>query len=110
MCVYPLYFQYMDLEIRPTKYMPKWNMNIFKATWLLKHFVHICDIKHTRKKVKNMLDFQATKYLLGNWREIVGRTENFWVILPEEFSMSTVILQKKWKNQGFKPNNLAYSG
>lgn len=52
-------------------------MNIFKATWLLKHFVHICDIKHTRKKVKNMLDFQATKYLLGNWREIVGRIENF---------------------------------
>ena len=52
-------------------------MNIFKATWLLKHFVHIYDIKHKRMKVKNMLDFQATKYLLGNWREIVGRTENF---------------------------------
>ena len=81
-------------------------MNIFKATLLLKHFVNICDIKCTRMKGKKMLDFQATKYSLGNWREIVGRTENFWVILPEEFSLSTVILQKN----GRTPNNLPYSG
>lgn len=74
-------------------------MNICKATWLLKHFVNIYDIKYTRMKVKKMLDFQVTKYLLGNWREIVGRTENFWVILPEEFSVSTVILQKNGRTR-----------
>ena len=50
-------------------------------------------------KVKKMLDFQATKYLLGNWKEIVCRTENTGVILPEEFSMSTVILQKNGRTR-----------
>ena len=99
MCVCPLYFQYMDLEIRPTKNMPIWNMNIFKATWLLKHFVNIYDIKHIRMKVKKMLDFQAIKYLLRNWKEIVCRTENTGVILSEEFSMSTVILQKNGRTR-----------
>lgn len=76
-----------------------WNMNIFKATWLLKYFVNIYDIKHTRMKAKKMLDFQATKNLLGNWKEIVCRTENIGVILPEEFSMLSVILQKNGRNR-----------
>lgn len=61
---YPLYFQYMDLEIRPTKYMPKQNMNILEPLGYLS-ILSTSDIKHTRMKVKNMLDFQATKYLLG---------------------------------------------
>lgn len=39
-------------EIRPTKYKAKQNMNIFKATWLLKHFVHIYDIKHKNESEK----------------------------------------------------------
>lgn len=50
-------------------------------------------------KVKKMLDFQATKCLFGDWREIVCRTENFWVILPEEFTLSTMILQKNGRTR-----------